>query len=305
MGLHPVLYKQIFDDLFVKFQKLKMENRQQARLPTNNLSKSLKNERLMSTNIPAPNTKALSVFAPTSIMTYDKYMKIKTKKNSSGTSNNSSGVQSTDSTPARRWTRNPKEVFLKISKFQTASVTWWKMNQVKNVILWTQGLSKKYIKQDTTTPSCEALFSQNEAIMEEASEDEVSSTEEEMDHQTKSETQSLFYGNYKVAAPITMANQPQTLSPLNPVSSSCNPTSSPSPLETRQVQQIHTTITPSQQMVILYNKIYQYRSLAFGLIVAPQVLTKLMRYAIEPLRKKGIRLVFYLGDICILAKTER
>lgn len=105
----------------------------------------------------ASSTKALNVFAPASIMTYDKHMKIKTKKNTSGTSNNSTDVQCTDFTPAH--------------------VTWWKMSQVNNVMLWAQELSKKYAKQDTTTPSCEALLPQNESIMEKASEDEVYSTE--------------------------------------------------------------------------------------------------------------------------------
>lgn len=50
--------------------------------------------------------------------------------------------------------------------------------------------------------------------------------------------------------------------------------------------------------------VYQYRSLAFGLSVAPRVFSKLMRFAMEPLRKQGIRLVYYLDDICILASTK-
>lgn len=50
--------------------------------------------------------------------------------------------------------------------------------------------------------------------------------------------------------------------------------------------------------------IYQYKSLAFGLSVAPRVLSKLMRHALEPLRAAGIRLVYYLDDICVLAKFK-
>lgn len=50
--------------------------------------------------------------------------------------------------------------------------------------------------------------------------------------------------------------------------------------------------------------IYQYKTLAFGLSVAPRVLSKLMRYAIEPLRKLGIRMVYYLDDLCVVAKTK-
>jgi predicted RNA binding protein YcfA (HicA-like mRNA interferase family) len=50
--------------------------------------------------------------------------------------------------------------------------------------------------------------------------------------------------------------------------------------------------------------IYQYRSLAFGLSVAPRVFSKLMRFALEPLRAKGIRLAYYLDDICLLTRTK-
>ena len=50
--------------------------------------------------------------------------------------------------------------------------------------------------------------------------------------------------------------------------------------------------------------VYQYKSLAFGLSVAPRVFSKLMRYALEPLREEGIRLVYYLDDICILARSK-
>ncbi|KAG1041600.1 hypothetical protein G6F43_012070 [Rhizopus delemar] len=46
--------------------------------------------------------------------------------------------------------------------------------------------------------------------------------------------------------------------------------------------------------------IYQYRSLAFGLSVAPRLFSKLMRHALEPLRATGIRLVYYLDDICVV-----
>ncbi|KAG1037478.1 hypothetical protein G6F43_012859 [Rhizopus delemar] len=50
--------------------------------------------------------------------------------------------------------------------------------------------------------------------------------------------------------------------------------------------------------------LYRYKSLAFGLSVAPRVFSKLMRHAIEPLRKEGIRMVYYLDDLCFLTRTE-
>lgn len=51
-------------------------------------------------------------------------------------------------------------------------------------------------------------------------------------------------------------------------------------------------------------KVYQYKTLAFGMSVSPRVFSKLMRYAMEPMRKQGIRLVYYFDDICILGKTK-
>jgi len=51
--------------------------------------------------------------------------------------------------------------------------------------------------------------------------------------------------------------------------------------------------------------IYQYKSLNFGLNVVPRIFSKILRYAIEPLRKQGIRLVYYLDDICLLSKDAK
>jgi hypothetical protein len=50
--------------------------------------------------------------------------------------------------------------------------------------------------------------------------------------------------------------------------------------------------------------VYRYKSLDFGLSVAPRVFSKIMKYALEPLRKEGICLIFYLDYICILAKSK-
>lgn len=35
-----------------------------------------------------------------------------------------------------------------------------------------------------------------------------------------------------------------------------------------------------------------------------QKLSRNKKYALEPLRKRGLRFVFYLDDICVLAKTK-
>lgn len=53
-----------------------------------------------------------------------------------------------------------------------------------------------------------------------------------------------------------------------------------------------------------HGEIFQYRSLPFGLSVAPRVFSKLMRFALTPLSEQGIRIVYYLDDICVLAKTK-
>ena len=50
--------------------------------------------------------------------------------------------------------------------------------------------------------------------------------------------------------------------------------------------------------------VYRYRPLAFDLSVAPRVFSKLIKYAIEPLRKAGIRMVYYLDDLCFLTTTK-
>jgi hypothetical protein len=62
----------------------------------------------------------------------------------------------------------------------------------------------------------------------------------------------------------------------------------------------------SRQYLTFQNRdiIYRYRALPFGVSIAPYIFSKLMRYAVESLRAKGIRLVYYLDDICLLAKTK-
>lgn len=50
--------------------------------------------------------------------------------------------------------------------------------------------------------------------------------------------------------------------------------------------------------------VYQYKTLAFGMSVSPRVFSKLMRFAMEYVRKQGIRLVYYLDDVCILGSTK-
>lgn len=48
---------------------------------------------------------------------------------------------------------------------------------------------------------------------------------------------------------------------------------------------------------------YQFTSLCFGLNIAPQVFTRIMKAALKPLRRKGLRIVAYLDDLLILGDT--
>jgi hypothetical protein len=48
----------------------------------------------------------------------------------------------------------------------------------------------------------------------------------------------------------------------------------------------------------------QFRTLPFGLNAAPQVFTRILKAALLPLRKRGIRMTAYLDDICVMADSE-
>ncbi|KAG1451194.1 hypothetical protein G6F56_008148 [Rhizopus delemar] len=45
--------------------------------------------------------------------------------------------------------------------------------------------------------------------------------------------------------------------------------------------------------------------LSFKLNNAPRIFSKIMKHAIEPLRKEGIRLILYLDGLCILSKSQQ
>lgn len=49
---------------------------------------------------------------------------------------------------------------------------------------------------------------------------------------------------------------------------------------------------------------YQFKALPFGLNIAPQVFTRVVKAALLPMREQGIKMIAYLDDICIVAKTE-
>ena len=51
-------------------------------------------------------------------------------------------------------------------------------------------------------------------------------------------------------------------------------------------------------------KTYQFKALPFGLNVAPQIFSRVLKAALLPLREKSVRMVAYLDDICVVASTE-
>lgn len=51
-------------------------------------------------------------------------------------------------------------------------------------------------------------------------------------------------------------------------------------------------------------KIFQFRALPFGLSNTPQAFTRILEAALLPLRKKGVRFIAYLDDICLLASSK-
>ena len=49
---------------------------------------------------------------------------------------------------------------------------------------------------------------------------------------------------------------------------------------------------------------YQFQSLPFGLASAPRTFTKLLCQVGAEMRSKGIRMIIYLDDILVLAKSK-
>ena len=70
---------------------------------------------------------------------------------------------------------------------------------------------------------------------------------------------------------------------------------------------LHVPIHPTHRkylQICIGGKRYQFKALPFGLNVAPQVFTRVLKAALLPLRERGIRMVAYLDDICVMAETE-
>jgi len=70
---------------------------------------------------------------------------------------------------------------------------------------------------------------------------------------------------------------------------------------------LHVPISPNHRRYLQFQwkgKIYQFRTLPFGLSLSPLVFTKVLRPLLRWARRKGIRLSAYLDDLLIMARTE-
>jgi len=68
----------------------------------------------------------------------------------------------------------------------------------------------------------------------------------------------------------------------------------------------HIPIHPADQRYLAFHwrkRNYKFRAMPFGLSSAPRIWTKLMGAVLEPLRAQGIRLTYYIDDICLLATS--
>ncbi len=52
------------------------------------------------------------------------------------------------------------------------------------------------------------------------------------------------------------------------------------------------------------NKLFRFKAMPFGISSAPRIFTKLIRAALAPLRERGIRILAYLDDFCLLASSK-
>ena len=69
---------------------------------------------------------------------------------------------------------------------------------------------------------------------------------------------------------------------------------------------LHITVCEQHHKYLQFRwrgKVYRYRCLPFGLTSAPRVFTKMIRPFAAYLRSRGVRMVIYLDDILILAKS--
>lgn len=70
---------------------------------------------------------------------------------------------------------------------------------------------------------------------------------------------------------------------------------------------LHVPIHPAYRKYLQIQtegETYQFKALPFGLNIAPQIFTRILKAALKPLRKRGFRFAAYLDDICLLAPSK-
>jgi hypothetical protein len=70
---------------------------------------------------------------------------------------------------------------------------------------------------------------------------------------------------------------------------------------------LHVPISPSHRHFLQFqwkDRLYQFRTLPFGLSLSPLVFTKILRPLLRWARRRGIRLSAYLDDLLVMARSE-
>uniref|UniRef100_UPI003AAB97E8 uncharacterized protein n=1 Tax=Centroberyx gerrardi TaxID=166262 RepID=UPI003AAB97E8 len=69
----------------------------------------------------------------------------------------------------------------------------------------------------------------------------------------------------------------------------------------------HVPILPKHRKFLRFafqGTAYEYQRIAFGYSLAPRTFSKCVETALEPLRRRGLRILFYLDDLILMAPTE-
>ena len=69
----------------------------------------------------------------------------------------------------------------------------------------------------------------------------------------------------------------------------------------------HVTVIPKHRKFLCFSlqgSHYQYNRLPFGYSLAPQTLSKCVETALRPLHATGMRVLFYLDDLLLMARSK-
>ena len=69
----------------------------------------------------------------------------------------------------------------------------------------------------------------------------------------------------------------------------------------------HVTVTPKHRKFLHFSfqgSHYQYNRLPLGYSLAPRTFSKCVETALRPMHVTGIRVLFYLGDLLLMARSK-